>query len=95
MVSYLIGITSPNTIKNRLPTDEKTDRHEDKQMATKTKEKSDKTNTVFYQCWSPRYRISALSAKCGGCNPKELIVASSHKIKQVTIITILTLICQS
>ena len=37
MLSYLIGIISPNTIENRLPTDEKTDRHEDKQMDRKTK----------------------------------------------------------
>ena len=29
MLSYLIGIISPNTIENRLPRDEKTDRHED------------------------------------------------------------------
>ena len=44
------------------------------------------------QCWSPRYRVSVLSTKCGGCHPKGLIVASSYKIK--IIITILTLMCQ-
>ena len=40
MLSYLIGKISPNTIDNRLPTDEKTDRHEDKQMDTKRNKKS-------------------------------------------------------
>ena len=34
------------------------------------------------QCWSPRYRVSVLSTKCGGCLPKGLIVASSYKIKK-------------
>ena len=28
-------------------------------------------------------RVSVLSTKCGGCHPKGLIVASSHKIKQI------------
>ena len=40
MLSYLIGKISRNTIENRLPTDEKTDRHEDKQIDPKTKKKS-------------------------------------------------------
>ena len=95
MLSYLIGIISPNAIEYRSPRAEKTDRHEEKQMDTKTKKESYKTNTVCCQSWSPRYRVSALCTKCGGSDPKELIVASSHKIKQVIIITILTLICQS
>ena len=30
-------------------------------------------------------RVSVLSTKCGGCHPKELIVASSHKIRQIKI----------
>ena len=81
MLSYLIGKISPKTIENRLPTDEKTDRHEDKQMDTKTKKKSSKTNTVSCQCWSRRYRVSALSTTFGGSVPKEFIVASSLKIK--------------
>ena len=34
------------------------------------------------QCWSPRYRVSVLSTKCGGYHPKGLIVASSYKIKK-------------
>ena len=92
MLSYLIGIISPNTIENRLPTDEKTDQHEDKQMDKKTKKKSEKKNTVCCQCWSPRYEVSALSTNCGGCDPKDFIVASSHKIKHIIIITILNLI---
>ena len=31
-------------------------------------------------------RVSVLSTKCGGCDPKGPIVASSHKIKQLIII---------
>ena len=31
----------------------------------------------------PLDRVSVLSTKCGGCHPKGLIVASSHKIKQI------------
>ena len=48
-------------------------------------------NTVCYQCWSPRYRVSVLSTKCGGCHPKGLIVASLYKII-IIIITIITII---
>ena len=40
MLSYLIGIISPKILENRLPTNEKTDRHEQKQMDTKAKKKS-------------------------------------------------------
>ena len=32
-------------------------------------------------------RRSVLSTKCGGCHPKELIVASSHKIRQIIILS--------
>ena len=32
-------------------------------------------------------RVSVLSTKCGGCHPKELIVASSHKIRQMKILS--------
>ena len=32
-------------------------------------------------------RVSVLSTKCGGCHPKELIVASSHKIRQIKILS--------
>ena len=28
------------------------------------------------QCWSPRYCVSVLSPRCGGCHPKGFIVAS-------------------
>ena len=31
----------------------------------------------------PPDRVSVLSTKCGECHPKGLIVASSHKIKQI------------
>ena len=34
-------------------------------------------------------RRSVLSTKCGGCHPKELIVASSYKVKQIIILIII------
>ena len=34
-------------------------------------------------------RVSVLSTKCGGCHPKELIVASSYKVKQIIILIII------
>ena len=34
-------------------------------------------------------RVSVLSTKCGRCHPKGLIVASSHKIKQIIILKLL------
>ena len=71
-------------------TDIKTDRWTQKQ-----RENLRKPNTVCCQCWSPRYRLTLLSTKCGVCHLKGLIIASSHKINQITIITILTLICES
>ena len=49
-----------------------------------------KNNTVCYQCWSPRYIVSVLSTKCGGCHPKGLIVASLYKIKIVITILLFT-----
>ena len=48
-----------------------------------------KTNNVCYQCWSPRYIVSVLSTKFGGCHPKGLIVASLYKIKKIMIIVLL------
>ena len=45
-----------------------------------------KPNNICCQCWSPRYRVSVFSTRCGGCHPKGLIVASSYKIKQTIII---------
>ena len=38
------------------------------------------SNTVFSQCWSPRYNVSVL-LPCGGCHPEELIVVSLIKLK--------------
>ena len=76
-----------STVSNR-PRDTQTDWHIGKLMNTK-KWKSKKTNIVCCQCWSPRYRASVLSTKCGGCHPKGLIVASSYKIKQRIIIIII------
>ena len=66
----------------------KTDWHEEKQLDTKTRKNLKKTNTVCYQCWSPRYIVSVSCTKCGGCHPKGLIVASLCKIK-IIMITIL------
>ena len=60
-------------------------------MDKKTKKKIKKPTLSLVYAGSP-YRVST---KCGGCHPKELIVASSHKIKHIIIITILTLICKS
>ena len=97
MLSYLVVIIiiiRPKKPENRLHTDEKTDCHESIQMDTKTKEKSKKPTLSLVNA-SPPDRVSVLSTKCGGCHPKELIVASSHKIKPIIIIAILTLICQS
>ena len=67
----------------------KTDCHEDKQLDTKTKKNLKKTNFVCHQCWPPRYRVSVLPTKCGGCHPKGLIFANSYKIKIIIMITIL------
>ena len=39
-------------------------------------------------------RVSTLFTKCGAGSPKRFIVASSQKIKQIAIITMLTLISQ-
>ena len=54
------------------------------------KSKNLKKQTVFCQCWSPRYRVSVLSIRCGECHPKGLIVASSYEIKETKIIIIIT-----
>ena len=40
MLSNLVVIISPKILEKRLPADKKNDRHEDKQMDTKTKKKS-------------------------------------------------------
>ena len=45
-----------------------------------------KTTTLSVVNAGPLDRVSVLSTKCGGCHPKGLIVASSHKIKQIIII---------
>ena len=47
MQSYLIVIIIPKRLENRLPTDEKTDQHEDKQLETK-KRKNLKTPTLSF-----------------------------------------------
>ena len=72
---------------------EKTDRHEDIQMDTKTKQKNLKKPTLSLVNAGPRNRVSILSTKCGGCQPKGLIVVNSYKVKQIIIIAILALMC--
>ena len=58
-------------------------------MDKKNKEKNFKKPTLSLVNAGPPDRVSVLSTKCGGCHPKGLIVASSHKIKQTIIIIIL------
>ena len=62
-------------------------------MDTETKTKSKKP-TLFLANAGPQDRVSVLSTKCEGYQPKALIVASSYKIKRI-IITTLTVICQN
>ena len=75
-MSYLIVIITVKKLQNRLHRDETSDRHEDKQMDTKTKQKYRKNNTAYCRCWLPRSRLSVLSTKCGHCHPKGLIGTS-------------------
>ena len=57
-------------------------------MDTKTKKKIKKPTLSLVNA-SPSDRVSVLSTKCGGRHPKGLIDASSHKIKQTTILKFL------
>ena len=57
-------------------------------MDTKTKKKIKKPTLSLVNAGPPD-RVSVLSTKCGGCHPKWLIAARSHKIKQIIIIIIL------
>ena len=59
-------------------------------MDTKTKKKILKPTLSLFNAGPPD-RVSVLSTKCGGCHPKGLIVASSHKIKQIIIIILKSL----
>ena len=72
---------SPNfwAKKNKL-TETKTYRWTQKQI------KKLKNPTLSLVNAGPPDRVSVLSTKCGGCRPNGLIVASSHKIKQIIII---------
>ena len=53
---------------------------------TQRQSKKFKKPTLSLVNAGPPDRVSVLSTKCGGCHPKGLIVASSHKIKQLIII---------
>ena len=82
--------------------DEKNDWHEDKQLKKKANKNLKKPAlSVASVCvsvcllsmpviWSPRYRVSVLSTKCGVCHPKGIILASLYKI--MIIITIIIII---
>ena len=69
----------------------KTGWHEDIQMDTKIKKKF-KRPTLSPVNVGPPDRVSVLSTKCGGCHLKRLIVATSHKIKQIMMIIIVIII---
>ena len=38
------------------------------------------SNTICWQCWSPRYNVSVF-LPCGGCHSEGLIVANLIKLK--------------
>ena len=63
----------------------KTDWHEDIYMDTKTKKKFKRSTLSLVNAGPPDW-VSVLFTKCGGCHPNGLIVASSHKVKQIIII---------
>ena len=52
----------------------------------KNKEKNFKKPTLSLVNAGPPDRVSVLSTECGGCHPKGLIVASSHKIEEIIIL---------
>ena len=56
-------------------TDRKADRHKRRTVAH-----LEISNTVCWQCWSPRYKVSVL-LPCGGYHSEGLIVASLIKLK--------------
>ena len=51
-----------------------------------TKKKENLKYQHCCQCWSPRYWVSVLSTRCGGCHPKGLIVHCCQLIQDKTII---------
>ena len=53
---------------------------------TQKERKTFKKPTLSLVNAGPPDIVSVLSTKCGGCHPKGLVVASSHKIKQIIII---------
>ena len=69
----------------------KPDWHENIQMDTKIKKRFKKP-TLFLVNVGPSDRVSVLSTKCGGCHLKGLIVATSHKIKQIMMIIMVIII---
>ena len=71
-------IMRPKKLKNGLQTDAQI-----KTWLTWSKKKSSKGNTVYCQCWSPRYKISLLSPKWQGCHPKGLTVTCSHETTNI------------
>ena len=53
---------------------------------TQKQRKKIKKPTLSLVNAGPPDRVSVLSTKCGECHPKGLIVASSHKIKQIILL---------
>ena len=79
MLSYLIVTIRPKNLVNRLQTDKKLTDMKTYRWAQKQRKKISLVNA------GPPDRVSVLFTKCGACHPKGLIVASSHKIKQIII----------
>ena len=59
---------------------------------TQKQRKKIKKPTLSLVNAGPPDRVSVLSTKCGGCHPKGLIVASSHKVKQIITIIIIIIL---
>ena len=59
---------------------------------TQKQRKKIKKPTLSLVNVGPPDRVSVLSTKCGGCHPKGLIVASSHKVKQIITIIIIIIL---
>ena len=58
--------------------------------STQKQRSSKKPTMSVINAGPPRYIVSALSTKCGGCRPKGLIVASLYKIKIMIAILLFT-----
>ena len=84
MLSYLIVIIRPKRLENRMQTDKKTDMKI--YRWTQKQRKTFKKPTLYLVNPGAPDRVTVLSTKYGGFRPKGLIIASSHKIKQIIIL---------